>query len=68
MIFESPSRLSSSQVPQSKSLVPRSGEGKVTVGRQNDIGDEVGMSIQSLDGNAEVGIVAGQLPHDQSFI
>lgn len=68
MIFETTSWLSSAQVPETKSLVPWSRKGKVTIRRQNDIRNEVRVTIQSLNWHSKVGFITGQLPDDQSTI
>lgn len=66
MVFESPCRSSSRQIPQSESLVPRTREGVVTIRGQYYITDEVRVTIQTLLGYTIVGLVSGQFPYDQS--
>ena len=68
MIFKSSGRLSSRQIPQTQSLVPRSRQSKVAIRRQDNIRDEMRVTIQTLLSVAEVVLLAGQLPDNQSLI
>lgn len=68
MVFETASRTSRSQIPQTKSLVPRAGKGVVSVRRENDIADEVRVSVQTFLGNAVVEFVTSKIPNDQSLV
>lgn len=67
MVLEPPGGAASRQIPQTEVLVPRSGQSKVAVGGENDVGDEVTMSVETLLGNSVL-IIAGDLPHNQSFV
>ena len=41
MVLKPPGGLASAEVPQSESLVPGAGQGKMTIRGQNYVGDEV---------------------------
>ena len=58
MIFESPGGTTGSQVPKSQGLVPGTGKSVVAVRGEDDITDEVGMSIKTLLGNTVISFVA----------
>lgn len=68
MVLEATSCLAGGQIPQTQSLVPGAGQSVVSVGRQNDVADEVTVTVQTLLGNSVVGLVTGQFPHDQSLV
>lgn len=68
MVFKTTSGLSGSQIPQAQGLVPRAGQGVVTIGRQNNVADEVRVAVQTLLGDTVAGIVASQLPNDQGLV
>lgn len=67
--LEAASGLAGSQIPQTQSLIPGTGQSVVTVGRQHNVADEVRVSVQTLLGVAVVGIlITGQLPDNQSLV
>lgn len=69
VIFETASCFAGSQIPQTQSLIPWTGQSIVTVGWQNYITDEVRVTIQALLGEAIVCIfITGQLPDNQSLV
>ncbi len=68
MVLEPPGGPPGGEVPQSEGLVPRPGEGEVAVGGEDDVGDEVPVAVEALLRDAVVGVVAGQLPHDQGLV
>lgn len=68
MVFESSSRATRRQIPKTQSLVPRTGQRIVTVGREDDVADEVRMAIQTFLRDTVVGFVARQFPHNQSLV
>jgi len=68
MVLEPPRGASSSQIPETEGLVPGTGQGVVTVGRENDVADEVGVSVETLLWDTIVGLVASQFPNDQSLV
>lgn len=68
MVFKTTSGLSGGQIPQAQGLVPRAGKSVVTVGRQNNVANEVRVTVQTLLRNTVAGIVAGQLPNDQGLV
>lgn len=61
-------RVTGSQVPQSQGLIPRSGNSVVTVSRDNNILDDVRVTLVRSDWNTELLFVFSQLPGDQSLI
>lgn len=67
--LEAASGLAGSQIPQTQSLIPGTGQSVVTVGRQHNVADEVRVSVQTLLGVTVVGIlITGQLPDNQSLV
>lgn len=68
MIFESPGGTTGSQVPQSQGLVPGAGESVVAIGGEDDIANEVGMSVKTLLWDTVVSFVTSQLPDYQSLV
>lgn len=67
--LEAASGLAGSQIPQTQSLIPGTGQSVVTVGREHNVADEVRVSVQTLLGVTVVGIlIAGQLPDNQSLV
>lgn len=68
MVLETTGGLSGGQVPQTKGLVPGTGQSVVSVRGENDVTDEVAVTVQTLLGDSVVGLVTGQLPHDQSLV
>ncbi len=68
VILKAASGASSRQIPQSQVLVPRSGQGKVTVRGQDDVRDEVTMSMETLLGHTIVVLIMVQLPNDETFV
>jgi hypothetical protein len=65
---ESSSGFTSVQVPQSQSLVPRSGQGELTVGRDDNVGDEVVVTVQDLLGVTVFAVFSGELPDDDLLV
>ena len=59
---ESTSRQSGVEIPKSKSLVPRGGEGELTVGGDDDVGDESVVSGEDSLGESERSLVSSELP------
>lgn len=69
MIFEAASGFTSSQIPQAQSLIPGTGQSVVTIRGQDDVTDEVGVTIQTLLGETVVGVfITGQLPDNQGLV
>lgn len=68
MIFKSSGRLPRSQIPKSQSFIPWPGQGKVSIGWENDVRHEVGVTVQPFDGDTEVALVPGQFPDDKGTI
>ena len=68
MVLETTGGLAGGEIPETEGLVPGSGEGKVSVGGEDDVADKVAMAVETLLGDAVVGVVPGQLPHDQGLV
>lgn len=68
MVLEATGGLASGQIPQAQSLVPGSRESVVTIGRQNDVTDEVRVTVQAFLWDTVVGLITGQLPYDQCLV
>lgn len=65
---ESSSGFTGVQVPQSQSLVPRSGQGELTVGRDDNVRDEVVVTVQDLLGVTVFAVFSGELPDDDLLV
>lgn len=61
-------RGSRGEVPEAQGAVPGTRERKLPVGGDDHVADEVRVTAQSSLGDPVVGLVAGQLPHDDGFI
>lgn len=59
--------LASANLPQTKGVIPRGGEGELAIGGDNDIGDEVVVATKSTASEAVVTLLAGQGPDDDSL-
>ena len=59
---------SGSQVPEPEGVVPRPREGKVSVGGENDVRDEVSVASQALLRVTVLAVLPGQLPDDQGLV
>lgn len=68
MVFETPSGLSGSKIPQTQSLVPGSRQSVVAVTGQYDVRDEVRVTVQTLLRDSVVGFVPGQFPYDEGLV
>lgn len=67
-MYETTCCTSSSQIPQTQSLVPRSGKGVGAVRRENDVADEMGVPLQTFLSDTVVEWVTGKIPHDQRLV
>ena len=65
---EFPGRISVAQVPKTESVIPRSGKGELAVGRDDDVGNEVVVSVENALWVTERVLVSGQLPDDDGFV
>lgn len=65
MAYETTHRRTGIQIPQTQSLVPRPGNGIVPVRRENDVGDEMGMAVQTFSRHTVVEFVTSEIPYDQ---
>lgn len=68
MVLETASSFASSQIPQAQCFVPWTRQSVVTIRRQNNVADEVRVTVQSFLWNTVVGFVASQFPYDQCLI
>ncbi len=56
------------QVPETEGLVPRSGEGELAVGRDDNVRDEVVVAVEDALGVTVVGVIARELPDDDGAV
>ena len=56
------------EVPQSQGAVPGSGQGKLSIGGDDNITHKVRVALQSTLGGTIAGLVTGQLPHDDRLV
>lgn len=56
------------EIPEAQRSIPGAGEGKLTVRGDDDIADKVGVTPQSSLWYAIVGLIPGQLPHDDGLV
>lgn len=56
------------EVPEAQGAVPGARERELPVGGDDDVADEVGVAPQRPLGDAVVGLVPRQLPHDDGFV
>lgn len=68
MVFETTRGFAGAQIPEPQVLVPGAGEGVVAIAGQDDVRDEVGVSVEPLAGYSVVAFASGQLPHDQGLV
>lgn len=68
MVFETTSALSSSQIPQAESLIPGARKSVISVRWEDNITDEVRVSIQAFLGDSVVVGLTQQTPNNQSFV
>jgi hypothetical protein len=63
-----PRRQTSVQVPKTEGVVPRRGEGELTVGRDDNVRDKVVVAVQDLLGETKRRVVPGELPDDDGLV
>ena len=68
VVFETASGLAGAQVPQPQGLVPGAGKGEVSIRGEDDVGDEVAVTVEPLLGHTVVLLIASQLPDDQGLV
>ena len=56
------------QVPETEGMVPRSREGELAVGGNDNVGNKVVVAVEDTPCEAERVLIAGELPDDDSFI
>ena len=56
------------QVPKTEGLVPRGGESKLTVGGDDNVGDEVVVAVEESRGVAVVRVITAELPDDDGAV
>jgi len=55
-------------VPQAQGAIPRSGQGELAIGGDDDVLNEVGVAVQGALGVAVLALLAGQLPHNDGVV
>ena len=65
---EFPGCLTGVQVPETECVIPRSGESKLPVGGDNNVGNKVVVPVENAFGVTKCILVPGQLPDDNSFV
>lgn len=68
MADESTRGLTGVKVPETESVVPRRGQGELAIGGDDDVRDEVVVSVQNAFWIAVCILVTGQLPDDDSLV
>jgi len=68
VVVELSGGLALSQVPETKSTVPRARQAELTVRRDDGIRDKVAVALESLVWNAARSVILVKLPHDQSLV
>ena len=61
-------RVAGVQVPKTEGVIPRSRKGELAVRRDNDVGNEVVVSVENALWVTERVLVSGQLPNDDGFV
>jgi len=56
------------EVPETESVVPRTGKGKLTIRRDHNITHEVGMSLKTTERITVLAFLAGNAPDEKSLI
>jgi hypothetical protein len=56
------------QVPKTESLVPRRGQGELSVGGDDNVRDKVVVAVEDLLGETERCVVSGQLPNNDCLV
>ena len=59
--------LAGGDLPETKGVVPRRGQGELSISADNDVGDEVVVATKGTASIAEVTLLAGQGPHDDGL-
>lgn len=57
-----------SKVPQAQGAIPSSRQSKLSIWRDDNIANEVRVAFQGALGDAIVGFIPGQLPHDDRLV
>lgn len=68
MSDESLGGVSGVEVPESQSSIPRRGKGILSVGRDDTVGNESVVSLQSTSRDTVVGIITGDLPYEKGLV
>lgn len=68
MVLEPPCGTTGCQIPEAESFVPGAGQSVVSVGRENYVAHEMGVSMKPLLGDPVVGVVPVQFPNNQSLV
>jgi hypothetical protein len=65
---ESTRGLAGVEIPETESVIPRCGEGKLAIGGDDDVRDEVVVSVQNAFWISVCILVTGQLPDNDSLV
>lgn len=68
VVLKSSGGLSSSKIPKPQGFVPGSRESIVSVRGEDNVTDEMRVSLQSFLGHSIVGVIPCQLPDDEGVI
>lgn len=60
--------VSGGKVPEAESSVPRSGESELSIGGDDNVADEVGVSLKTALGDTVLSVFTGQVPHDDGLV
>ena len=63
-----PGCLAGVQVPKTEGVIPRSGESELSVGGDDNVGNEVVVSVENAFWVTKRVFIPGQLPDDDSFV
>jgi hypothetical protein len=65
---ESASGLAGVQVPETQGVVPRGGKGELTIGRDDNVRDEVVVAVKNSFGVAICVLIASKLPNNDGLV
>lgn len=56
------------QVPKTESVIPRAGKSELTIGRDDNVRDEVAVAMETLLGDTIVALLVSQVPDDDGLV
>lgn len=68
VIVETTSGLSGAEIPETQGLVPGTGEGIVAIAGEDNVRDEMRVSVEPLVGDSVAELVLCEFPHDQGLV